>query len=346
MATTLYDESQRTRVIGIYAALTAVGAALGPVVGGLLIEVFGWRVVFWMRAPIAIAALALSWTIPNRQRSEAIGGFDFVGAGLLVVWLVTLLLALALRTEMAGFEVRLMLLGVAGVTFGVWLRHERRHPEPIIRPALFRDVGFTFVNVVSVIVNYAAFSILLLVPYFLVRTAGLSAGAGGAVLALAAVGTVIGAWLAGRLAGGIATTKLVAVGLLLSLAGLTGIAHWTAATALGHIGLALLVQGLGVGLFNVAYTDLVTATLPLRDRGVAGSLTMVTRTLGVVAGATLHAQIQQVSQSAAQLAGATAEQAFVAGFQAAFVAAALVLAGGLMLCVVQLARSGVGARTL
>ncbi|MFM9940599.1 MAG: MFS transporter [Hyphomicrobiaceae bacterium] len=332
LATTLYDEAERTRVIGIYAAMTAVGAALGPVVGGALIEIFGWRVVFWMRAPIALAALIFSWTIPVRPYLQPATGFDLAGAGLLILWLVTLLLALALRTEMAGIEVRLLLLAVAAVAFVVFLRHEARHPEPIIRPALFRDAGFTLVNVVSVIVNYAAFSILLLVPYYLVRTAGLAPGPGGLVLALAAIGTVAGSWLAGRIASRITTAKLVVAGLALSLAGLTGIAQWSEATGLSVIALALIVQGLGVGLFNVAYTDLVTATLPLRDRGVAGSLTMVTRTIGVVAGATLHAQIQRVNETAAQLAGATAEQAFVAGFQAAFWAAALVLAGGLALC--------------
>lgn len=338
LATTLYDESQRTRVIGIYAALTAVGAALGPVVGGLLIEVFGWRVVFWMRAPIAIAALALSWTIPGRQPTGASGGFDFAGAVLLVVWLVALLLALALRSEMAGLAFRLALFGVAAAAFTMFLVHEGRHPEPIIRPGLFNDLSFALVNTVSIIVNYGAFSILLLVPYFLVRTAGLESGIAGVVLALAAVGAVAGSWLAGRIAQGVSTVNLVMTGIVLSLAGLTAIAQWSAATGLGVIALALLVQGFGVGLFNVAYTDLVTATLPLKDRGVAGSLTMVTRTIGVVAGATLHSQIQRSYEAAAQLAGATADVAFVAGFQAAFVAAAVVMAGGLVMCLLQAAR--------
>ena len=106
---------------------------------------------------------------------------------------------------------------------------------------------------------------------------------------------------------------------------------------------ALVAQGFGVGLFNVAYTDLVTATLPLKDRGVAGSLTMVTRTIGVVAGATLHAQIQRTAEAAARDAGAAPDAAFVAGFQAAFMAAALVMAGGLVLCLLQAMR-GTAAR--
>lgn len=343
LATTLYDETQRTRVIGIYSALTAVGAALGPVVGGLLIEVFGWRVVFWMRAPLALGALALSWLIPRRQPPGASGGFDFAGALLLVVWLVALLMALALRTEMAGAGVRLTLLATALGAFALFLVHEGRHPEPIIRPGLFSDLGFALVNAVSIVVNYGAFSILLLVPYFLVRTAGLEPGAGGLVLALAALGTVAGSWLAGRVAQRVSTVKLVIAGIVLSLAGLSAISQWSAATGLGLIALALIVQGAGVGLFNVAYTDLVTATLPLKDRGVAGSLTMVTRTIGVVAGATLHAQIQRTTEAVALKAGATPDAAFIVGFQAAFRAAVLVVAGGLVMCLLQAWRSAAAA---
>ena len=92
--------------------------------------------------------------------------------------------------------------------------------------------------------------------------------------------------------------------------------------------LSLLLQGIGVGLFQVAYTDLVTATLPLEDRGVAGSLTMVTRTIGMVGGATGLSAAFRHFEAAALSAGASAADAFLAGFQSTFLCAAL----GLALC--------------
>jgi hypothetical protein len=91
---------------------------------------------------------------------------------------------------------------------------------------------------------------------------------------------------------------------------------------------SLLVQGVGVGLFQVAYADLVVATLPLNDRGVAGSLTMVTRTLGIVGGATGLSATFRHFEAAALSAGASAADAFLAGFQSTFSYAAL----GLALC--------------
>jgi hypothetical protein len=85
-----------------------------------------------------------------------------------------------------------------------------------------------------------------------------------------------------------------------------------------------------LGLFQVAYTDIVTATLPLRDRGVAGSLAMVTRTLGTVASATLLSALFQKTQQAALSHGLAAGDAFLRGFRAVFFAAAVFLLAALV----------------
>ena len=81
------------------------------------------------------------------------------------------------------------------IGLAAFLVREARHPEPIIRPSLFRDADFAVLNAASIAVNFAAFSVLLLVPYYLVRIVGLETGLGGLVLALSASGTVLGAWL-------------------------------------------------------------------------------------------------------------------------------------------------------
>ncbi len=181
-------------------------------------------------------------------------------------------------------------------------------------------------NAASIAVNLVAFSVLLLVPYYLVRVAHLDAAAGGILLACGAGGTVVGSWLAGRLATRVRIGRLALAGVVLSIAGLWLVSIWTPATTLGVIGLSLLLQGLGVGLFQVAYADLVIATLPSGERGVAGSLTMVTRTIGIVGGATCLSAAFRHFEAAASSAGAPAMDAFLAGFQTTFLYAALALA--------------------
>jgi predicted MFS family arabinose efflux permease len=167
-------------------------------------------------------------------------------------------------------------------------------------------------------VNLAAFGVLLLVPYYLVRVAGLNVASGGAVLALGAAGIIVGSWLAGRLARRVLVGQLALAGIVLNIAGLWGISAWTHATPLAAVGLSLLVQGLGVGLFQIGYTDYVAGHLPLADRGVAGSLAMVTRTMGTVLGATGLSATYAHFEATAHASGAPTADAFLAGFQATF----------------------------
>ena len=327
LAISLYEERERTRVLGIYAAITAAGSALGPLAGGFLVERAGWPSVFWSRAPLVLAALALSWLIPSAPKPGSVRGFDAVGAVLLVAWISALLLVFAVASEF-GWALPLGLALLAVLTFAAFLIREASHPHPLIRLSLFRNAGFAIMNAASIAVNLTAFSVLLLVPYYLVRIADMDAASGGILLACGAGGTVIGSWLAGRLAARLHTGRLAFAGVVLSVAGLWLVSTWTPATSLGVMGQSLLLQGLGVGLFQVAYADLVTATLPPEDRGVAGSLTMVTRTIGVVGGATALSAAFRAFETAALSTGMPAADAFLSGFRTTFFYAA----GALALC--------------
>ena len=326
LAISLFDESDRTRVLGAYAAITAAGSALGPLVGGFLVERFGWPAVFWSRAPIVLAALALSWLIAATPRQGSVRGFDAIGAALLVSWICALLLVFAVGSEPFGRALPLGLALLAALAFTAFLVRERRHPQPLIRLSLFRDAEFAIMNAASIAVNLVGFGVLLLVPYYLVRIAHLDAAAGGILLACGAGGTIIGSSLAGRLAARVRIGRLALAGVVLSIAGLWIVSTWTPATTLPVIGLSLLLQGLGVGLFQVAYADLVIATLPPGERGVAGSLTIVTRTIGIVGGATGLSSAFRHFEAAALAGGAPAMDAFLAGFQTTFSYAALALA--------------------
>lgn len=326
LATSLFDESQRVRALGAYAAITAVGSALGPLIGGILVERWGWAAVFWFRAPLVLAALALSGRIAAAPQAGSARGFDALGALLLVIWMSALLLAFAIPMGFLGPVAPLALAALGVLGLAAFLVHEAHHPEPIVRPALFRDVDLAVLNAASVAVNFAAFSVLLLVPYYLVRIGGLEAGLGGLVLALSAGGTVIGAWLAGRLARHARSGLIALAGIVLNVCGLGAISLWGAGTGFAVIAATLCAQGFGVGLFQVAYTDRVTATLPAKDRGVAGSLTMVTRTIGIVSAATgLSAAFRTFEQSALS-AGMNAAEAFLTGFQLTFLWVAVGLA--------------------
>ncbi len=327
LATSLFPESNRARVLGAYTMMFAIGSALGPLVGGTLVEIFDWRAVFWFRVPIALLAFALLRTLPDAPKSGGRGPFDLVGAVLLAASLAAMLLALnfAARSE-ADLAETLALALVAVLGFAGFAWRERRFAQPLIRLEVFRNLDFTVLNLTNSVLNMVAFSVLLLVPYFLVRATDLPLSVAGAVLASGPLGTVLAAPLGGWLAGRTRPNRIAFLGALLVGGGIVAVGTWGEAPPIGLMIATLFLQGFGFGLFMVSYLDVVAGTLAPRDRGVAGSLAMVTRTIGVVTGATGLTLVFQGLERAASAAGATALAAFLSGFQDTFL-----MAGGLLL---------------
>jgi MFS family permease len=321
LATSLFPEHARTRALAGLGMAMSLAAVVGPFLGGILVELWGWPAVYWVRVPIALVTLALSGLLPSPKPSPR--PFDAVGAGLLAVFMSTLLLSIVLsqRREAPALWT-LALLATSLAVLVVYVRRARHVAEPIIRPGLFADPAFAVPNVMSVLANLAGFSILLLTPYYLVNVLKLSALLSGLVLGLSFVGSLIGAPLSARLVARVgqrptAFAGVAVVGLGLLPLGLTG-----ADTPVTLVALLLLFQGVGHGLLAVAYTDIVTATLEVRDRGVGGSLAQLTRTLGTVSGAALLTALH-----AAGAAGLSGIDGFLAGYRYAF----LMAGGGLLL---------------
>jgi MFS family permease len=320
LATSLFPESSRTRALAGLGVAMSLASVIGPFLGGILVELWGWPAVYWVRVPIALTTLALSGLLPSPKPNPR--PFDAVGAVLLAVCMSTLLLSIVLsqRREAPALWA-LALFATSLAVLVVYVRRSRHVAEPIIRPGLFADPAFAVPNVMSVLANLAGFSILLLTPYYLVNVLKLSALMSGLVLALAFVGSLIGAPLSARLVARIGQRPTAFAGVAVVGLGLLPLAFTGVDTPVTLMALLLLAQGVGHGLLAVAYTDIVTATLEVRDRGVGGSLAQLTRTLGTVSGAALLTALQ-----AAGAAGLSGIEGFLAGYRYAF----LMVGGGLL----------------
>jgi MFS family permease len=307
----LHGEERRSHALGIYTMMLAIGLMLGPLLGGALTSAWGWPAVFWFRVPIAVAALLLLRGLPASPQRQADDRFDVPGGVALVLGLVTMLLTLNRLREFSAVWFGLL----SALAFAAFIFRESRAARPIIAVDILTQPGFALLNLVSVLVNLAAFSVWLLVPYFLARVPVYSLTESGAILATAAAGAALAAPLGGRLAGrGISTRRLAIAGIAANGIGLLLIGAWTEQTSTWLRIAALVVQGVGLGLFQLAYSDIVTAALPLRDRGVAGSLVLLTRTLGTVTSASVIFLVFEILN---------ATYGFLAGFQKAFQFAAL-----------------------
>jgi len=302
LATSLFPESERTKGLAGFAAGQAIAAAVGPLLGGVLVAIWGWPAVYWMRVPIAVVALAFSGLLPSPKPDDR--PFDALGACLLASCMSSLLLALVFsqRPAIPGLWA-LALAGLALVGVAAFVRRENRFAEPIIRPALFADLAFTIPNVMNVLANLAGFAILLLTPYYLVNVLQLSAALVGVVLALPFIGGIVSASFAIHVVRRIGQRRAAFAGIVVEALALLALSRADAETPLPAVMLPLFVLGLGQGLLTVAYTDIVTGTLARRDRGVAGALALLTRTLGIVSGATVLTALHAHAATAGFLAG-------------------------------------------
>jgi MFS family permease len=258
LATLLFPPDFKRRAIGIYTMATSLGMALGPLLGGLLVEFFGWPGVFWFRVPLALAVVAaLPWLPDVRAAGPAAPGTGAAAAS-----------AGAASSEGAPGQATPPR-AAAGRGLG------RRRFAP----------GFVPLQAASVAINFACFANLLLVPYVLAGWSGTAVVAAGVLLALFPGGSVLGSLLASRASRGVGSGAMATGGMLLAALGLMATAvvlGWREPMALAA---TLALCGLGLGIFQVGYMDATTSMLPPQDRGVAGSLVSVTRLLGVVLGA-------------------------------------------------------------
>jgi EmrB/QacA subfamily drug resistance transporter len=335
-------EEERGKILGLYNMLVAIASALGPLVGGVFVAQWGWAAVYYFRVPLAVLSAVLMLLLLRHPTVVKPGQqFDVPGAISLALALAGLLFAFN-RAQHLGW-LSLPALGLfAGacvcLAFFVW--HEVRCPEPIITLSLFRQPAFTIANLTHILAQIAGFTIFLLVPYYLLNYYHVTATLGGLLLAMAPLGTVLASPVGGALLSRFAAHRLSLYGLLLMAGGLGGISLWRTESSVLLIASTLWLHGVGAGLFQVANMDFVMGVIPRFQQGVAGSLTVLTRTIGVVSCATagsvslalLQAHYLRELSAAGIPATDAPAQAFIWAFQWVFLGAAAIacLAAGLL----------------
>jgi MFS family permease len=332
LVTSLYTEARRSHALGVFTLMFALGSAAGPLIGGALVARWGWPAVFWFRAPVALTSLLLLRGLPRDERDRD-QRFDIAGAALLAFGLGALLFAInALSRMREGDYLALLLLPAAGASLVAFAWWEGRAAQPIIRVELFRHAGFAVVNLASCLMYLLTFSVMLIGPYFLVRYTGLALPAAGLVLASGFVAMAAASPVAGKLVPWLGAGRVAPLGALSTAAGLFLVGGWQPATAPLLMVLALGLHGIGLAFFQVAYMDIVMGASPAAHRGVAGSLAMLTRTIGVVIAAAGLTVGFQAIESTVRAAGADELQAFMTAFHAMFRIAGLSAAvvGGLV----------------
>jgi EmrB/QacA subfamily drug resistance transporter len=281
---------RRARSFGMIGSATAFAAALGPPIGGVLVQTLGWRSIFFVNVPLVLAAVLLGWrAIPATRTERARRAFDGGGAGLLCAVLIglTVLLTLSNRAESALRPAlgALALLGLAVV----FVRYEARHPDPVLQPRFFRVRSFAAANGAIALSNLAMYSTLLTVPILLARRGGWSSAKIGAVLVILSGARVVCSPLGGRLADRVGRRGPTVIGLALLTLGLLPLALAGGGIAIPLLLGGLGVAGLGLGLSSAGMQTAAIESVGPREAGVAAGVFATSRYFGSIIGSSLLA---------------------------------------------------------
>jgi MFS family permease len=272
------------------AAAQAVGLALGPAVGGLLIALGGWRLLFVVNVPAGLLGMVAGWLLLPRSRGLAPRArFDWIGLGLVVPAVCALLLALSLGAS-GEFDLPVTAaLAAAAVAAGAaFIWHERRVERPMLDLGLFRRRSFAAGVAAGMLAYLVLFGVLFVTPFFLEALRHESAATAGLTLAALPVALGLAAPLAGGLVDRLGSRTPTVAGMLVTAAGLLGLA----AIVLAHGSTGLLVAalaavGAGLGAFTPANNAAIMASAPTRQASMAGGVLNLTRGIGTSLGVTL-----------------------------------------------------------
>jgi EmrB/QacA subfamily drug resistance transporter len=293
--TVFTDPRERAAAVGTWSATVGVSMALGPVVGGALVDTIGWRFIFLVNVPVGIIALILTTIYVPESRAEHPRRIDPVGQLLVIVGLFSLVYAIIEGPGHGWMSTEIVsLFAVSIISLAALVGWELRHPEPLIEMRFFRSAPFAGASAIAVCA-FAAFSgFLFLNTLYLQEARGMSAfDAGLCTLPIALVSMVL-APVSGRIVG----TRGSRLPLLLS--GLSLMTSPILLTQLDvHTPLALLLLsyvlfGVGFGMVNPPITNTALSGMPPAQAGVAAAIASTSRqvggTLGIaVIGATVAA---------------------------------------------------------
>jgi EmrB/QacA subfamily drug resistance transporter len=267
----VFPPDERGRAMGMYGFGIVLAPAVGPAVGGALVDAFGWRSIFLLPLPFCAVALALGARTLAVMRAGADRRFDYLGTLLLIAGLVVLL-NVPVAGHRAGWASPLTLaLAVSGVALGAgFVAWERRTGHALLRVALFGYRGFSGAALVAFAYGAGLFGTTYLLPVFVEQIAAFNATEAGILLAPAGLALAFSITLGGRLTDAFPPRWVVMIGLVLfalssllfMLAGAAS-AFWTLALwiVIGRVGLGLIIPALNVGaVHSLSGTELAYAS--------------------------------------------------------------------------------------
>jgi EmrB/QacA subfamily drug resistance transporter len=295
-----FPPEERGRAIGIWAGVSAIALAIGPLVGGWLTEDVSWRAIFFLNLPVAAGAIVVTLFAAEESRDETVDRrVDWPGIAALTVGLTALVLALVEGNSWGWGSAGIVALFALSVTaLTAFVAIERRSPAPIVDFTFFRSREFVGANAVAFMVTFAMFAMFFFIALYMQNILGYSPLETGVRFLPTTLVVMVAGPIAGRLSDRIGSRRLITAGLLLIAAALAWQSRITVDTGFGYLLPAFVVMGLGIGLVMSPMSAAAMNAVDRAKAGVASGTLSMSRMVGGTFGvAALGALIAGVGRS-------------------------------------------------
>jgi EmrB/QacA subfamily drug resistance transporter len=285
LGTVFPDAGERARAIAIWAAMSAIGIALGPVIGGLLLAHFGWGSIFMVNLPVVVVALIGGHFLLPTSRDPSPGRMDLLGSLLTIVGLGGLVFAVIEGPDKGWTSPTVLGAAVIGlVAIGAFVAWERRCDHPMLDLKLFAHPGFSVGSLTLMLGYFGALGTYFLYTQHLQFVLGYSALRAGVYSIPFALALIAFSLQTPGLIMRLGTAKVAGMGLTVLAAGVALRAFSTATTGFPLLLVSLVVCGIGVGLTVAPSTGAIMSSLPPDQAGVGSAINDAARQIGAATG--------------------------------------------------------------
>ncbi|HEY1665426.1 MAG TPA: DHA2 family efflux MFS transporter permease subunit [Trebonia sp.] len=289
---TFTKPSERARAIGVWGGVFGLSMAMGPVVGGALVDSVGWRGVFWVNIPVGIAAILFTALFVPESKAARARRPDPIGQVLIIAMLGSLTYGIIEGPSYGWGSARILaFFAVTVIAVVAFLIYEPRREEPLIDLRFFRSLPFSGATLTAVSAMSALGGFLFLITLYLQDVRGYRPLFAGLFLLPMAAAMAVGAPLAGRmLARSGARKPLLIAGGGITAGGLL-LTQLTSSSAPGYLVIAFLVFGIGMGFVNAPITNSAVSGMPRSQAGVASGIASTSRQVGSSVGVAVMGSI-------------------------------------------------------
>lgn len=288
ISNTFPDPKERAQAIGMWAGVSGMALAAGPIVGGALVDSLGWQSVFFLNVPIGIVAFVVALMVVGESKSPEGRHLDLPGQVLAITGIASLTYAL-IEANARGWTSPLIvaLFAVSAATLTAFIVVESRTTSPMLQLHFFRNPTFAAANAVAGIISFGMFGIFFFLSLFFQNIQGYTAFQAGVRQLPATVMIIIAAPIAGQIAGRIGSRVPMVAGLTFAGSSLLLMTRIDAGDPYSAIWPFLMLMGLGMGLVMAPMTAAVMSSVPLRRAGMASATSSTSREVGGVFGIAL-----------------------------------------------------------